>query len=174
MARWKLMNSHYLNIPGIEWEYRETDRVTGKQARRVFPVPLLLDPADPTLQNRDGDVVVCDGTEPRPGDHIFVGEPTPEMEPLDDAARKITDSISHKWKHPIDTLPGTGGYSQSLIASFEKQIADALNNRPVQPASPASAIDPDAFAALQQQVAALMARNAELEQKQPEKPLRRA
>ena len=174
MARWKLMTSHYLNIPGTDWVYEETDRNTGKRGRKVFPVPTLMDPADPTIQNRMGDVVVTDSDTPERGEHQFLGEPTPDMEPMDDDAEKISVSLAHKWKHPIETLPGQGDYSQSLISAFQRQIDEIIALKPPTPANPipVAGVDPAAFAELQEQVAALMAKNAEL-QAAAEKPARR-
>ena len=58
MARWRLTQKHYLNIPGSEWEYSETDRTSGRQARHRYVVPALLDPDSPNDRNREGDVVV--------------------------------------------------------------------------------------------------------------------
>ena len=46
--RWRLMTSHYLNVPGTEWEHNESDRTTGKAVRKLYPVPaFLLDPRNP-------------------------------------------------------------------------------------------------------------------------------
>lgn len=175
MAKWRLTASHYLSVPGIEWEYRETDRGTGKQNRMVLPVPLLLDPKDPTVCNRDGDCIVTRG-EPGRGEFQFFGDPTPDMEPLDDEARAISAEQEPLWQHPIDSLPSNGDYSASLIASFEKQMTSLIRQgkaEPIQPVS-ANAVKPEEFKALQEQVAALMARNAELEQAREPKAARRA
>lgn len=175
MARWRLQQPHYLNVPGTEWEYKEVDRTSGKQARKVYNVPLYLDPREPTDHNYPGEIVVAQGST-QLKDIIFIGEPTPDMEPLDEEAKKISDSLAPKWKHPIDSLSGYGDYSASLISNFQKQIASAMANLPAAPADPVSAsgVDPDAFAKLQEQVAALMARNAELEAKAGSSVRRRA
>ena len=125
MARWRLRNPHYLQVPGTEWEYKETDRNTGKQARKVFEVPLYLDPNAPTDQNYPGEVIVCHEGKGAPKDIIFVGEPTPDMEAIDEEAEKISASLAHKWTHPIDSLPGQG-YSQSILAQLEREL-DAAN-----------------------------------------------
>ena len=165
MARWKLMTSHYLNIPGTDWVYEETDRNTGKRGRKVFPVPTLMDPADPTIQNRMGDVVVTDSDSPERGEHRFLGEPTPDMEPMDEAAEAISASLAHKWKHPIETLPGQGDYSQSLVKMFEAEMLKVKDANPVS-VKGASASE---LAELRAQVAELTARlNAS-----PSTPVRR-
>jgi len=169
MARWRLTQAHYLNVPGTEWEYKETDRTSGRQGRKVFQVPLFLNPADPADCNRDGEINVCHADKGKPGDIVFVGEPTPDMEPLDEEAEAISKACEPKWQHPIESLGGQG-YSQSLLSSFEKQLTDMLRQMPTTPAQPVSVagVDPAEFAKLQEQVAALAARNAELEAAKPE------
>ena len=111
MARWKLLKSHYLNVPGTEYDVRETHRETGKQVTKRFPVHLFLNPDDPADFNypQDGIIIVshrADKAHPR--DIVFVGPPTPEMEPLDPEAEKITAEWQKKWNdRPIDNLPTT-------------------------------------------------------------------
>lgn len=165
MAKWRLTAAHYLNVPGTEYEYKETDRVSGRQARQVFPVPLLLDPKDPSCCNRDGDCIVVQGEPAGRGEYEFVGEPTPDMEPLNAEAEAISDRHREKWKHPIDSLPVNGeDYGSALIKAFERQISELIKSGAATPAQPVSAatVSVDEFKALQEQVAALMAQNAEL------------
>lgn len=169
MARWKLMNPHYLNVKEIDgeeivWEYKETDRNTGRQARKRFPIPYLLDPKDPTLQNRAGDIIVSDGHNAVPGDIIFFGEPTPDMMPIDDEAKAISEKLAPKWQHPIDTLPANGDFSLALIRTFEKQMSDLVKQGTIVPNVSSNGIDPEAFKALQDQVKALMEQNAKLQE----------
>lgn len=158
MARWRLLQPHYLNVPGTEWEYKEVDRTSGRQVRKVFAVPLYLDPREPADQNHSGEVIVGQGNGTMPRDYIFLGEPTPDMEPMDADAQAVTDACKHKWVHPVESLPGQA-YSASLIAGFEKQISDAMVGAAAKAASPVSAggIDPKKFAELQEQVAELTA-----------------
>lgn len=171
MARWRLINPHYLNVPGTEWEYKETDRTSGRSGRKIYPVPLYLDPRDAADHNYPGEIVVSDGTNPGPRDHVFLGEPTPDMEPLDDEARAISTRLAPKWQHPIESLPGT--FSQSLISAFEKQISEVMSGKTPVPASPASAgVDTAAFEELRKQVQELAAQNEML--KAQAKPARRA
>lgn len=170
MARWRLINAHYLNVPGTEWEYKEQDRTTGKQARKVFAVPTFLNPQDGADCNYPGEIVVCHEGKGQLKDITFIGEPTPEMEPMDEEAEAISKSCSHKWVHPIESLPGQG-YSQSLLSSLEAAVAAAMAGQPKAPPANAS-VDPAEFAALKEQMAILMARNAELEA--PAKTARRA
>lgn len=166
MARWRLLNAHYLNVPGTEWEYKEISNA-GKQARRVAPVPLFLDPKDQADWNyRDtGDIIVCNGNNPQSRDIIFEGPPTPDMEPLDEEAQAISDKHKASWIHPIESLSGQG-YSQSLLNNFEAQLAAAIAGQPAKP-TVVKGVDPAEFEAVKQQLAALIARNAELEAAAP-------
>lgn len=164
MARWRLTQPHYLNVPDNEWEYKEQDPTTGREMRHRFPVPRLLNPDDPSDFNyrEDRMVVVATARSPNfPRDYIFSGPPTPDMEPMDDEARAISDSFADKWRHPMDSLPGIGDFSQSLIAMFEKQMAQ-LPTAPLQTQSMAG-VSREEFEAMKEQMAQLMARNAELE-----------
>lgn len=173
-ARWRLRGKHYLNIvprngdEAIQWEYKETDRTSGKSGRKLFPVPALLDP--------DEREIIVSNAEDRayPNDIIFVGEPTPDMEPINEEADKISESLEAKWAHPIESLPGT--YSQSLLSGLEKQLADLMAKNPIQPMNPVSAnqVDPEKFAALEKQVQALIQQNAALQAQIESKPARRA
>jgi len=124
--RWRLMTSHYLNVPGTEWEHNESDRTTGKAVRKLYPVGLLLDPRNPQDCNRDGDCVVThdiEGARRVRTDFIFLGDPTPDMEPMNDEAEAISDSLKYKWAHPIDTLPANGGMNDAEKVFMEKMMA---------------------------------------------------
>lgn len=160
MARWSLRNPHYLNVPGNEWLHEETDRETGRRNRKMYTVPQLLDPNNPQDQNyRElGQVVVCHEGKGQPRDITFVGDPTPDMEPLDDEAEAINESHRMRWEHPIDTLPANGGmddkeraFMQNMMDSFSKAVAPQNASVPL-----------DQFEELKKQVAELMAQNAEL------------
>lgn len=162
MARWKLKQRHYLNVPGNEWQYIENDRVTGRPKRVNFSVPRYLDPsdyADCNYVNRgsdgtiiDGDIIVSNNDD-NPRDIRFIGDPTPDMEPLDDEARAISDSFKDIWKHPIESLPEQG-YSMSILRDIETQVG-ALKPS-------AGGIDPSQFTALQNQVTELTKQNSVL------------
>ncbi len=163
--RWRLTAPHYLNIVRdgevAQYEYKETDRNTGRQARKTFPVPVLLDPDNPQDHNyRElGDIIVCMEDKGEPRDIVFVGEPTPDMEPLDKEAEKLSESLRSKWQHPIETLASNGpDYGAQLIATFQRQI-DAMGG--IKPTT-LNGVDPAAFEALQKQVAELIAQNAAL------------
>lgn len=140
--RWSLRNAHYLKVPElpdgtkIEWEHKETSRESGRTVRKLYAVPMLLDPRDPADCNYPGEVIVAhavDGAHNLRQDIIFLGEPTPEMEPLNEAAQAISDSLRSKWEHPIETLPANGGmtgaeqvFMQTMMTQFAKEIGAAL------------------------------------------------
>lgn len=161
MARWRLITGHYLNVPGTEWEYKETDRGTGKQVRKVFPVPMLLDPNDGSHQNYPGAIIVTNKEDRAfPNDILFVGDPTPDMDPLDDEAEAISASFKDRWIHPIEALPGQS-FSQSLLDDLQRQVAAMQTDDKVKPKN-IGGIDPASFAQLQAQVAELAKQNAAL------------
>lgn len=179
MARWKLTDSHYLAVEGTEWEYKEQNRETGRQARKVYEVPLHLDPKNPADHNypRDEAIIVTNKYNPAyPRDYVFRGTPTPDMEPMDDEAQAISDAERKNWIHPIEALNMT--YSESRLSEFERGIAELLaKGVPAMTSKPQttslSGINPEAFEKMQQQIATLMERNAELEKVASSKPARR-
>ena len=126
MARWRLAAPHYLNVEGTSWEYKEVDRTSGRNKRTVFPVPLHLDPDNPSDWNivrgkDDGEIVVADHeTFENPRDIVFTGEPTPDMVPLDDEAKAISASMAPKWKHPIESLSGT--YADAMLKDMSVEM----------------------------------------------------
>ena len=122
MARWKLTEPHYLNVPGTKWELTIQDRVTGRPKRKVFYVPLYLNPEDEgdwnVREGYDGYIAVCHEGKGLPGDREFSGDPTPGMFPLDDEARILTAKFS--WK------PTAGTDEESKMASFQNQVLNGL------------------------------------------------
>ncbi len=138
MARWRLITGHYLNVlvdgEPIEWEYKEVDRTTGKQARKIFPVPMLMDPNDPADCNYPGEIVVCHEGKGQRQDIIFVGDPTPDMEPYDEEAEAISASLRQSWEHPIESLPSTMSDGESaFMAKLMEAVGQAkpVANAPV-------------------------------------------
>lgn len=159
MARWKLLVGHYLlTDPPVEIEFKETDRNTGRQARKVYKVPRHLDPRDPADFNYPelGEIIVSDGNNPQPRDIVFLGDPTPDMEPVDDDARAVTKKFveSGRWTKKEEGLD----FGESLIKNFMAKM-DQVAMQPVS----ANSIDPKVFADLQQQVKTLMEQNAKLQ-----------
>lgn len=167
MARWRLMNPHYLNIldpdtgEPTKWEYSESDRTTGKARRKTYNVPQLLDPSDPSMPHQNGDLVVCMEGKGIAGDIVFFGTPTPDMEPMDEEAEAITDSLKARWAHPIETLPANGGmnaaeqtFMENMMKSFAAQIGANLQPQAV------SSTDEARFAAMEKTIADLQAQLA--------------
>ena len=107
MARWRLSEPHYLNVPGGKWEQKEIDRATGKLAVKTYAVPTHLDAKieddwnytdkrpDPDLDdNNSTGIIVCHEGKGKPRDIVFVGHPTPGMIPLDAEARELSSKLS--------------------------------------------------------------------------------
>jgi len=131
MARWKLVEAHYLQtVDPVEWEYSEVNRSTGKQVRKRFHVPRLLDPKDPSdwttrwgdRDNSDGEVIVCLPGKGEKGDIEFLGDPTPGMSPIDNEAIELSKSFETQWSYKPETAEVT--YSQSLVDKFEAEKSD--------------------------------------------------
>lgn len=134
------MTPHYLNVhelpdgTRIEWEHKETDRTTGKAVRKLYPVGCMLDPRDSSDCNYPGEIIVS--TEPSrayPRDIIFAGNPTPDMEALNDEAETISAAMRPRWEHPIDTLPVNGGMNaeeSAFMAKMMQAFAGAAANAP--------------------------------------------
>lgn len=136
--RWRLNSAHYLNVPElpdgtrIEWEHKETARETGRSVRKLYAVPILLNPNDPADCNYPGELVVTrfvEGARIPVRDYIFKGDPTPEMEPLNEEAQVITDEFRQKWDHPM-SQEGLAQASQlnSLEQSFLNAMTKAFAN----------------------------------------------
>lgn len=131
MARWKLMTPHYLNVPGEEWEYTENDRTTGRPKRVKFPVPRLLDTRDPgawtnrwgNKDNEDGEIIVCWEGKGDSKDIVFIGDPTPDMMPMDDEAKAISATFETRWQQKPENV--AGDFSQTLVDRFQVELAEA-------------------------------------------------
>jgi hypothetical protein len=179
MARWRLTDSHYLAVTGTEWEYKETNRETNRQARKVYEVPLYLNPKDASDWNypQDEAIIVSNKFNPaHPRDIVFRGTPTPDMEPLDDEAQAISDAERKNWIHPIESLNMT--YSESRLSEFERGIAELLAKGMPKatgpmPALSLSGVSPEAFEKMQAQISELMEQNAKLQAALAESPRRR-
>lgn len=131
MARFRLTSSHYIvTDPPTEWDYKETDRSTGRPIVRKFVVPTLLDPNDPTcFTERDdfGDGVVVVGTKldpAHPRDIILAkAEPTLDMVALDDEATAMMAKFVKNRPHPIESLPSNGSFADGLIEQLQSEMA---------------------------------------------------
>lgn len=129
--RWRLMAPHYLNVPvlpdgtRVEWEHKETNALNGRAVRKLYSVPMLLNPEDPGDFNHPGEIIVSqevEGAHFVRNDYLFTGAPTRDMEPLNEAAEAITDQHRARWVHPIDTLPVNGGMNEAEKAFFENMM----------------------------------------------------
>lgn len=130
--RWRLAAPHYLNIAQlpdgtkIEWEHKETNRESGRAVRKLYPVPMLLNPEDPSDHNYPGEIIVThevEGGHPMRMDLVMFGPPTRDMEPLNEAAEAITDQHRARWINPIETLPANGGMNEQEMAFFKNMMA---------------------------------------------------
>jgi hypothetical protein len=135
--RWRLNSAHYLNVPTlpdgtrVEWEHKETNMLNGRSIRKLFTVPILLNPNDSADHNYPGEIIVAQFTEGAKipsQDYIFIGKPTPEMEPLNDPAQAITDECRVKWDNPMsaDGLARAGqldAREQSFLDMMTKAFA---------------------------------------------------
>ena len=143
MARWKLTQPHYLNVPGTKWEYTENSRTNGKPIRKQYDVPQYLHPDDPSdwteVEMTDqrgnavqGIIVVCHEGKGNTKDIVFSGKPTPDMIPLDEEAKIISAKFEQRWRYKPETSEGT--YSQSLVDNLQTEMAksEALAAKPVQ------------------------------------------
>jgi hypothetical protein len=139
MARWRLRTSHYLNVvEPWEWEYKQINRKTGREDRLRMQVPRFLDLKDPSdwtekpdgvgvakggsFDEVDGNIIVCHKGKGNPGDVEFLGDPTPEMDPLDAEAREISASFATAWQYKPEGMDGIS-HSQSLIERFDTEMA---------------------------------------------------
>jgi len=89
---------------------------------------MYLDPESIPDQNYPGEVIVSTKEDKRyPRDYIFVGLPTPDMEPLDEEAEAMWQDYMRRFggEHPIDSLEATGfTYSDKVLEGLVKQVAD--------------------------------------------------
>ncbi len=129
--RWRLTNEHHLSVAElpdgtrVEWEHKEISRESGRIVRKLYPVPLYLNPKDPADHNYPGEIIVAhkvDGCHNLRQDYIFSSPPTPEMEPLNDEAQAITDVWREKWNNPIESLPANGGMTSAESAFMTKMM----------------------------------------------------
>lgn len=169
MARWKLTEPHYLNVPGTEWEQVTTDRVTQRPVRRKYPVPLHLDPRIQDDWNydsegerpfrhgdMDGSIIVCHEGKGKPNDRVFVGDPTPGMLPLDDEAKAI--SAKFKW---IPTQRVDDGFGEAP-ASVQAEILNGLIKELADATVKGSSATPHGFDKFMEAMAAMMAQQTQI------------
>ena len=190
MATWRLTGKHYLNVQNpedpdnpVEWIYEETDQSSGRRLRKRFKVPMYLDPEDPVtckFYGVNGELLVTRLGDKGPrGTLFFEGDPTPDMEPLDDEAAAISQECAEKRQDPMGegALPGTGrSYGDRLFEQLSAQLNAVLTQTPIPKAAPAVAVNyvtQEQFAEMQKQMQAVLKRNEELEAalSEPELPI---
>lgn len=138
MARWKLAVAHYIHtVAKNQWEYIEVDRKTGRPKRHLFTVPRYLNPLEESDHNSisaqgEGEIIVCTEGGGQPTDIEFVGNPTPDMIPLDDEAKAISASFESLWSYkPGDIPEAEGGYAASLVEKLS-DMRVAVDVKPVE------------------------------------------
>lgn len=161
MARWRLTESHYLNCPNTNWRRTEISN-DGEAVEHNYNVPRLLDINDPRCHTDKANqlVIVCYEGKGQPGDRVFVGDPTPGMQPLDEEARAISAEFEGRWQHPIESLPN--GLGPELIRDLERQIQAIGATQKPSGMIPNQAVSKDEFETLKNQMAELMAQNQKL------------
>lgn len=131
--RWRLTSAHYLNVPTlpdgtrVEWEHKETNMMNGRSVRKLHSVPMLLNPNDAADHNYPGEIIVThliEGARIPSQDYIFTGDPTPEMEPLNDEAQEITDRLRAKWDAPPMSEEGLA--RAGVLNGAEQRFLDAM------------------------------------------------
>jgi hypothetical protein len=164
--RWRLVAPHYLNVSTypdgtrIEWEHKETNALNGRAVRKLFSVPLLLNPEDPGDFNYPGEIIVAqeaEGAHVPPQDYVFTGAPTRDMEPLNAAAEAITEHHRARWTHPIDTLPVNGGMNEAEMAFMKNMMATFAGAAQAQQPVPNTSVPREDYDALKDRLAKLEA-----------------
>ena len=155
MARWRLTQKHYLMVPGTQYEYREANNA-GRQIRKVFDVPLFLDPDYPPDHNYPGEIIVAYAGTTMTKDIIFTGPPTADMTPLDDEAKKISEEYMSTWGNPSDDM-GDEGYTGKLLLELTTTL-QSFNAT----AQPRSAVPDESLVEMKDQMKKLMDMNMAL------------
>jgi hypothetical protein len=70
----------------------------------------------------EGEIIVCIPGRGEHSDIEFIGDPTPEMIPVDDEAKAISARFEKHWGYKPDAEPGM--YTQSLITDLQNKIID--------------------------------------------------
>jgi hypothetical protein len=162
--RWRLLAAHYLNVATypdgtrIEWEHKETNAINGRAVRKLFPVPLLLDPETSTDHNYPGEIIVtqeAEGAHCLMQDLIFLGPPTRDMEPLNDAAEEISNQHRARWTNPVETLPANGGMNSAEMEFMQNMMKAFAGQQ--SPTVPNTSVSREAYDALQERLAKLEA-----------------
>lgn len=164
--RWRLLAPHYINVPTlpdgtrVEWEHKETNRESGRAVRKLYQVPMLLNPEDPSDCNYPGEIIVsqhAEGAHFLRQDLLFIGPPTRDMEPLNEAAEAITEQHKARWIHPIETLPANGGMNDQEKAFFENMMKSFAQQVGATQSAPNSSVPREDYDALKERLERLEA-----------------
>lgn len=171
MARWLLLQKHYLNVPDTYWEYKEQPQGGRVRTMRI-PVPLFLDPEDILECNYNADgsprsqadikaqepgaIIVCWEGKGLPKDIVFFGDPTPDMRPLDPEAEEISATFAKRWGTPLEDMED--GYGMGLI----RELSSTLSAFNAQQKPSTMMPDDGRLSALEAQVKMLAEMNAKL------------
>lgn len=165
--QWRLRQPHYLNVPGTQWEQTEVSRETGKQHRQSYAVPMLLNPNDAADCDRNGEIIVYKmvegGKPPRGQAHEFIGDPTPEMEPMNEEAEAISATFAEKWGKAFDTFQTADGgdFTERLLSGIQRALDKAtINNGGIPQAKALPTVSIEEFDALKEQLADLQSKLA--------------
>ena len=128
------LETRYIHVPQHRQTRQvalsETDRSSGENLEKEFIVPRLLDIIRPALLDQparcrcpgrrlrtnigaEGEIVVCQPGKGQPGDIEFLGDPTPDMIPMDEEAEEISRGFADHWAWKPDTAEPN--YSQSIV-----------------------------------------------------------
>lgn len=129
MAIWKLRAAHYLNVPGTRYIRSEIDGETGEAIQHIFEVPRLLDPEDTRVHTPrgSGQILVANaaGKKANPSAWLFIGQPGPDMDPMDEEAEAISAKYRATWINPMDSLPEVD-QGVAMAAAIGKALAEQL------------------------------------------------
>jgi hypothetical protein len=161
MARWKLTESHYLNVPGTKWEFTRVNQMTGRTQRHSFDVPVYLNP-DLEIdwnyhEGNDGYIIVCHEGKGEPKDIIFHGDPTPGMLPMDDEAKAISAKFDWTPTRGTDEQSQMDSYSNQLLVGLIDKMSEAQSRISEAPAAPGLEKLLEAMAAMMQQQTQILA-----------------
>jgi hypothetical protein len=164
---WRLRDHHYLNVPNTFYIKREVDGETQEMIEHKYPVPRLLRLDDPKACNAgDGVVLVSTDSQAKMINArmwIFDGEPTPDMEPQNDAAEAISAQFRPRWLKPFEELHATGGGSGNFAKDLENALARVLDSAAAGKSTPTSS--EGILAEINAQMKQLMEQNAALSAK---------
>lgn len=153
MARFKLLEKHYINIEGCDWEEKQElqTKVRGRHRlhKKVFVVPMYLDPKDQSDQNYPGEIIISTEENRRYPDDYVTGPGfmcTIDMLPLDDDAEAMMEEFkaSYRGEHPIESLNGSLG--EDILAKLSRQL-DSLGKLQPPLAAPITASELDSIKA---------------------------